>query len=422
MGFGKTTAAINFINQSDMNIKFLYITPYLNEVERIIKCCPSRRFEQPKVYGTKIQGIKVLFEKGKNIVSTHALFREFDEEVIDLAYNNNYILIMDEVADVIESLDISDWDLKIILEKFATIDNNHLLKWKDNTYTGKYDEYKRLCDIDCVGVYENRALVWLFPLSTFKAFKDIYILTYLFNAQTQKYYYDYYGVEYNYLHIIGDNPDNYKFTNEEIPYQYPDYHELIHIIDNDKLNEIGDLDNALSKNWYIRNENNLLILKLKNNCVNFYTNYTKTKSQFNLWTTFKKWKVPLSGKGYSKGFLSSNMRATNEYRNRTAVAYLVNKFFNPCIKKFFNENGVKVDEDAYALSEMLQFIWRSAIRDNKEITIYIPSVRMRELLIKWINTISDNSEYIDHDMEISPRLLEQFSAEEIQEMCDCNKK
>ena len=30
-------------------------------------------------------------------------------------------------------------------------------------------------------------------------------------------------------------------------------------------------------------------------------------------------------------------------------------------------------------------IWRSAIRDGKPINLYIPSKRMRELLINWIN-------------------------------------
>ena len=74
------------------------------------------------------------------------------------------------------------------------------------------------------------------------------------------------------------------------------------------------------------------------------------------------------------------MRASNEYRDRTAVAYLVNKYFNPFIKNFFVSNGVEVDEDGYAISEMLQFLWRSGIRDGKRITVYIPSRRMRELL------------------------------------------
>jgi hypothetical protein len=128
--------------------------------------------------------------------------------------------------------------------------------------------------------------------------------------------------------------------------------------------------------------------KLKNSTSNFFKNYTKTKSNENLWTTFKNYQNLLCGKGYAKGFLSSNTRATNEYRNRIAVAYLVNKFFNPYIKNFFVQQGVKVDEDAFAISEMLQFIWRSAIREENEIWVYIPSRRMRNLLEKWIDDTS----------------------------------
>ena len=51
-------------------------------------------------------------------------------------------------------------------------------------------------------------------------------------------------------------------------------------------------------------------------------------------------------------------------------------------------NGVSVDEDGFALSEMIQFIWRSAIRDGKEITLYVPSSRMRNLLLDWLEEIS----------------------------------
>ena len=58
---------------------------------------------------------------------------------------------------------------------------------------------------------------------------------------------------------------------------------------------------------------------------------------------------------------------------------------NPIVKNFFLQHGVNVDEDGYALSEMLQFIWRSAIRNGEEIWVYIPSVRMRNLLKQWID-------------------------------------
>ena len=55
---------------------------------------------------------------------------------------------------------------------------------------------------------------------------------------------------------------------------------------------------------------------------------------------------------------------------------------NPMIQKFFAHNGVKVDENAYALSEFIQFIYRSALREGEDIYCYVPSKRIRELLKK----------------------------------------
>ena len=83
MGSGKTTSAINYINQADPSEKFLFITPYLDEVDRIKKSCPFKNFKEPKEMGTKLNGIKHLIGQGDNIVSTHALFQRFDNEVID---------------------------------------------------------------------------------------------------------------------------------------------------------------------------------------------------------------------------------------------------------------------------------------------------------------------------------------------------
>jgi hypothetical protein len=37
---------------------------------------------------------------------------------------------------------------------------------------------------------------------------------------------------------------------------------------------------------------------------------------------------------------------------------------------------------------MIQWIWRSAIRDGEEVYLYIPSKRMRTLLTDWMDNIS----------------------------------
>lgn len=79
-------------------------------------------------------------------------------------------------------------------------------------------------------------------------------------------------------------------------------------------------------------------------------------------------------------FVEVNARATNRYRDRRYLAYMVNLFPSPIYYNFFQEKGVAPDKDRWSLSMMVQWIWRSAIRDGKEITIYVPSGRMRGLL------------------------------------------
>lgn len=208
---------------------------------------------------------------------------------------------------------------------------------------------------------------------------------------------DFYKLPYKYVYVEGDSIENYRFTDTPINEHKHNYHELINICENEKLNMIGDTYSDLSKSWYNRNKDNVAIKKLKNNIYNFFLNICNTSSNLNLWTTFKEFKPILQGKGYSKGYLSHNARATNDFKNRISVAYPINKFMNPYVKNFFVNNNVSVDEDGFATSEMLQFIWRSAIRDNKPISLYIPSVRMRTLLKKWI---ADNSKNDKNQNEI----------------------
>ena len=403
MGSGKTSAAINYIKETTDDVKIMYITPYIKEVERIKDVCKNKNFIEPIKYTDhtpKIVNLKDLLNKGKNIATTHALFHHFDDEVIDLCYSQNYVLFMDEVTDVIEQYSIEKTDLEILLDKFAKVNKDTgLLEWREGEgdYNGRFKEEKRLCEMGCLAMYGDTIMLWMFPIKIFNAFRESYILTYMFSAQMQKYYYDYYGVEYRYLYTEGNNVNNYHFIEDSKSYisKY-DYRKLINIIDDNKLNMIGDSPTALSKTWYKRNESNILITQLKNNTLNFFTNkpiiynektnkLEKSKSSNNLWTTFKDYKDKISGKGYAKGYIPSNMRASNEYRDRTAVAYLVNKYFNPFIKNFFLSNSIEIDEDGYALSEMLQFLWRSGIRDGKRIVVYIPSKRMRELLKRWIS-------------------------------------
>jgi hypothetical protein len=74
------------------------------------------------------------------------------------------------------------------------------------------------------------------------------------------------------------------------------------------------------------------------------------------------------------------------------------------IKGYFEDRGITVYEELYALSEMIQWIWRSQIRDDQPIDVFIPSERMRSLFIEWLNSASVN------DL-IRPELLRCISPE-----------
>ena len=382
MGAGKSSAAINYINQSEADEKFLVITPYLPEVERYRKECPTKHFKQPTYgtggNGTKLGSLKTLINRGENIVSTHALFQKFDNEVIDLCRASHYTLIMDEVAEQLK-------DSFVVIEE-----DTNLIHWREDKseYEGRFSDIKNLCDLGSLAYYNGSVMMWLFPIRAFNAFRNVYILTYMFSSQMQRYYYDYYGLPYQYLSVSEDN--GYHFVEgKSDKLANINYHDLIHVLDSDKMNSIGDRKGDLSLTWFERNKNNNVSKKLKNNLLNFFQNIRGGKAKDCLWTTFKDYKHRLQGKGYTKGFLAINARATNDYQDRTSVAYIANRYMDPVIKNFFVQHNIDVDEDGYALSEMLQFIWRSAIRQGKEIWIYIPSIRMRTLLIDWINNESN---------------------------------
>lgn len=197
-----------------------------------------------------------------------------------------------------------------------------------------------------------------------------------------------YKIEYEYYTIVRNNPEcgyNLIPFDQKKAIDKTIIKNNINILKNDVINDVGEPDYSLSVSWFERDKNKYLIATLKKNLYNYFQHKVKAKSNEILWTTFKDFKPKLSGKGYTKGFCSVNARATNEYKDRTNIAYCVNIFLNPMVKQFFNNKGVTVMEDYFALSEMLQFIWRSAIRNNKPINIYIPSLRMRNLLINWLN-------------------------------------
>lgn len=412
-GYGKSSWAIQYMNDNE-DISFIYITPFLDEVKRIKEECTRRIFKEPIQNGNgKMENLLALLSEGTNIATTHALFKNMDERCIQYLKNNEYVLIMDEVVDVVQEVDIKKDDIDMLIRdgKIKVLDDNRII-WIEENYDGSFNKYKlHLKNGDCY-LFQNSIIMWTFPTKILKLFKHTYILTYLFEGSLQCNYYQMNNIKYEYKSVrkiekeaLGEPRPRYELCEFYIPKIGLELRNKIHIYEG-KLNDIGKSKdkriNPLSKSWYEKKgKTNERCELIKNNMYNYFFNICKSKSQENMWVTFKDYKSKCGGKGF-KGrdikmadgsikntcFVPLNSRATNEFRHKKYLAYGINRFMSPILKNFFLSKGVEVDEEMYVLSEFIQWIWRSTIRDGNDIYIYIPSERMRSILNKYFDMMS----------------------------------
>lgn len=403
MGMGKTSAAINYMEENCETKRFLFITPYLDEGERIMMACKKCGFVTPQAYGSKQNGLKYLLRNRQNIVSTHALFGMIDAETMELIRDGGYTLVMDEVFDAVTEYDASERDVEILMRSgMVEADERGVLEWVDGgAYAGAFNKLKR--DMDSRTLVSVRAppgeeedgvggstLLSIMPTGSFSCFDQIFVLTYLFEGSLLKSYFDLFGFSYRYIGVeeVGGE---YRFTNSKTNVSAPGLSSLITIWNPSYKSQssVGTRKGSLSVSWFKNHAaSSEQVVSLKKNIRNFFTNVTRSKATNCLWTTFKFAEKKLAGPGYSRGFAPHNIRATNKFKDRSAVAYALNKYLSPGVVGFFEQNGAPVNIDHYALSTIIQFIWRSAIRDGKPISLYIPSLRMRLLFENWLKEVS----------------------------------
>jgi len=86
-------------------------------------------------------------------------------------------------------------------------------------------------------------------------------------------------------------------------------------------------------------------------------------------------------------WIPNTTRGTNNYSNCSHAIYLYEQNVNPILLNWLNANNDQFKAD-FALTEMIQWIWRTRIRNGEPVEVYMPSLRMREIIADWI------SEYI----------------------------
>lgn len=417
MGSGKSSAAITYINEHPEK-RFLYITPYTTETERVEECCRDAKFVLPVVHAnddavSKTDHTYQLLKEGRNVASTHMCLMRYTDEMLQILRDNKYTVIIDEAISVLTKINmkgnydlldgVSSEDVEIMLSAGLIYQSG------DNEYRRTDKEvnnckYKRI-----LKTMSNKPLAnignddsgwnWIFSADIFRYAEDVIVLTYLFKGSEMEQFLMINGLDYSNIWISHPSDNLYRFSEKPdyVPEYVYDLKNKVHIYNRRIMNSIGDKKFSLSINWFAkRDKDHKDILALKKYEANFFNNFAKDSSSETRMcaTAGNNWKL-IKCNGCGKKELNGvafNMRSKNKWSDRIALSYPVNIFFNPVVARYYKERGGCIDENNYALSIMIQWIWRSAIRNGKDIYVYVPSKRMRTLLTNWVNSFGNGGE------------------------------
>ena len=254
MGSGKTSAAINYMNEHS-DKKYIYATPYLDEVDRIIKMCPKLEFYQPRenkgsTVRSKYYDVMRMLRYGRNIATTHKAISFYTDETLELIKNNGYTLIVDESITALESTKTCSVDMDMLIGGGFAEPDGDTYKTTGKMYDGDVLKFKLLGRLmrsrDIIGSDDvpsgKKFYYWLFRADVLETFGDVIVMTYLFEAQDIYHCLKVSGLPCRKIGVALDQNGNYSFS-DEIKWM-PEYAgrlgSMIHILDNEKLNSIGD--------------------------------------------------------------------------------------------------------------------------------------------------------------------------------------
>lgn len=427
MGSGKTSAAIQYMN-SHSDRRFIYVTPRLSEASRITNACPGLRFAEPdggRPAQTKLNDWKHLMHQHRNVAISHVLFTLADDVVCQLVQQYHYSLIIDEVVNVLSDSQITTRDVQTMIgNQLAQTDQNHIVQVTQDVQAGDHSSvfqslfhYAKSHKLLLLpgGKYYN----WVVTPDLLLAAQEVIIMTYKFEYSAMARLLHMHGLTYDRLYVNTDGAGRYWFTDQllYLPAYTQHVSDMIHIVDDPKLNLIGEPRSALSKSWWEReykhytsvcectghdHKNNpvyadtaesraTLFYKAKSALYSYLRyKYKSTGAQQKLWGCYAFMDKPLRRDGLAKSYLVFNASAMNEYGNRHILAYMVNTFMPREVLRFYREIGYPGTDEEFAITNMLQWIWRSAIRNGQPVELYLPSARMRRILQNWMHECEED--------------------------------
>jgi len=392
-GAGKTSWLIEQLNDPANDKKYIYITPYLDEITRLRESVTERELKEPNRNnneGRKLRSLKMLVEDGEDIASTHSLLQTADYELIQLLRQHRYTLVVDEAMTVIEDVNIDKYDIeRLVSNKDIEInDTDGKVTW-NGTETKRFKDIQMLAKAGTLYYSRNSMMVKIFSDEVLKTFTEVIAMTYLFEYSYMSVWYELNGVSFDMKSI--------KYNSELNQYELIEYdkyaenrqalYKLINIYEGKYNEDLSKLNLSSSGYRRILDEGRTGVKKLdliSRTTRNFLDKFKEDGAPV-FWTTFKEYKEKkyLAPRGYSNSFISLNTRATNIYADSQCIAYLISRHPRPMQTGYFTDKGLTFNNSGWSLSDLLQLIYRSRVRKGEPIQLFLPSKDMRDLLDMW---------------------------------------
>ena len=408
MGSNKTNSIIKWMSDNPDN-KYIYVVPNLNELEdteysnsRVL----SIGFVTPEAGGefkTKSEHLYNLCLRGESVACTHVLYKMLNEDTLKLIRDKGYILVIDEEVALIDTYTSASPADLVSLLNFGLVsisDDDGMVSWigaenKTKPFlepSHKFHKfYKHIKNeniyttrqIKTDDKYKSLFMVSQITKEVIDCANRVVIITYLYQD----------SILDCFLRLKGFKVKKFR----DISIKQVSLHDVVNRITllpyDDKMKNL-----KLSSSWW--NNASSKDVKAVENFIRRTSRRSGLSSGDIMWTvpsTRTKWsssnrKLKVNPQSFVDGsdgepcWIACTMKATNRYSHKKLAIHCFNRYPHVAVYSYLNDYGCKVDQDKYAVAELLQWLFRSNIRTpNGEVTLAIGSKRMYNLYLQWAN-------------------------------------
>lgn len=409
MGSGKTTEIFKWID-ANPDVSYIYVSPMLTEVDtdgRIHQEVNNVKFHSPSIDSadTKTEDMNNLLLEGKSIACTHSLYLAMNNYSMDLIKRGNYCVIFDEEINVMS--DFKGYSVEDILwleqEGYITRDKSDgSVIWNKeddllDSNKHSYSFFKNLCDKKSLYItrFDKNSppdkkvmMISQVPVRLLECANRVVAITYMFKGSVLDSFLKLKGFEtvpFTEVQVINLKPSHYK--------------DLITLVPPDEKTK----GMALSSSWWFSKATGDDVQSVRNYILRNARKYAGTPEKLSF--TLPKERTKDLNKGsktktvnpigfvYHKNedgekvhnWLAAQTRATNKYSNKTTMIHCYNRYPLLTVSSYLQDYKQPLDQDVFALSEILQWSFRGCLRNNEPMVLCCASQRMYNLVSKWLN-------------------------------------